>query len=154
MLLSYQYIKNLLLKPTKNLYSLNAARSLSSELGLGLSEPGCEWNIPHMLPSYCTKAAGSKKNVIFGLLLKFLQGTYKDTVFKYGKVKFKEENEQMYLLFAYDVLESVVDKPRKLEKDTDFKNYLGDLLVELMSNNVEQEIVDETGTDDIKEPDL
>ena len=86
--------------------------------------------------------------------IKLLDGKYKDTVFKYGKVKFKEENEQMYLLFAYDVLESVVDKPRKLEKDTDFKNYLGDLLVELMSNNIEQEIVDETGTDDIKEPDL
>ncbi len=86
--------------------------------------------------------------------IKFLDGPYKDTIFKYGKVKFKEENEQMYLLFAYDVLESVVDKPRKLEKDTDFKNYLGDLLVELMSNNIEQEIVDETGTDDIKEPDL
>jgi hypothetical protein len=86
--------------------------------------------------------------------IRFLQGPYKDIVFKYGKVKFKEENEQMYLLFAYDVLESVVDKPKKLEKDTDFKNYLGDLLVELMSNNIEQEIVDETGTDDIKKPDL
>ena len=86
--------------------------------------------------------------------IKLLDGKYKDTVFKYGKVKFKEENEQVYLLFAYDVLESVVDKPRKLEKDPDFKNYLGDLLVELMSNNIEQEIVDETGTDDIKNPDL
>jgi hypothetical protein len=86
--------------------------------------------------------------------IRLLDGKYKDTVFKYGKVKFKEENEQMYLLFAYDVIESVVDNPRKLEKDTDFKNYLGDLLVELMSNNIEQEIVDETGTNDIKESDL
>ena len=86
--------------------------------------------------------------------IRFLDGPYKDTIFKYGKVKFEEKNDQVYLLFAYDVLESVVDKPRKLEKDTDFKNYLGDLLVELMSNNIEQEIVDETGTDDIKEPDL
>lgn len=86
--------------------------------------------------------------------IKLLAGPYKDTIFKYGKVKFKEENEQIYLLFAYDVLESPVDKPKKLEKDGKFKNYLGDLLVELMSNNIEQEIVDETGTDDIKEPDL
>jgi hypothetical protein len=52
------------------------------------------------------------------------------------------------------VLESTVDKPKNLEKDDKFKNYLGDLLVELMSNNIEQEIVDETGTDDIKKPDL
>jgi len=83
-----------------------------------------------------------------------LNGKYKDTVFKYGKVKFEEKDEQMYLLFAYDVIESVVDNPRKLEKDPDFKNYLGDLLVEIMSSNIEQEVVDETGTDDIKKSDL
>jgi hypothetical protein len=86
--------------------------------------------------------------------IKFLEGPYKDTVFKYGKVKFKEENDQVYLLFAYDVLESTVKKPSKLEKDDDFKNYIGDLLVELMSDNMEQDIVDETGTNDSKESNL
>jgi hypothetical protein len=86
--------------------------------------------------------------------IKFLEGFYKDTVFKYGKVKFKEENEQVYLLFAYDVLESPVKKPAKLEKDDDFKNYIGDLLVEIMSSNIEQEVLDETGTNDSKESDL
>ena len=89
-----------------------------------------------------------------GVHIRFLDGPYKDTTFKYGKVKFEEKNEQMYLLFGYDVLESTVDKPKKLEKDDTFKNYIGDLLVELMSNNIEQEIVDETGTSDIKEPRL
>jgi hypothetical protein len=86
--------------------------------------------------------------------IRLLDGPYKDTTYKYGKVKFEEKNEQMYLLFAYDVIESVVSKPRKLEKDGDFKNYIGDLLVEIMSSNIEQEVIDETGTDDIKEPDL
>ena len=86
--------------------------------------------------------------------IKFLQGPYKDTVYKYGKVKFKEENEQVYLLFAYDVLESPVAKPKKLEKDLDFKNYIGDLLVDLMSANLEQDIIDETGTDDSQESNL
>ena len=86
--------------------------------------------------------------------IRLLTGPYKDTVFKYGKVKFKEENEQVYLLFAYDVLESPVKKPAKMEKDADFKNYIGDLLVEIMSSNIEQEVIDETGTDDIKEPNL
>lgn len=83
--------------------------------------------------------------------IKLLEGPYKGTVFKYGKVKFKEENEQMYLLFGYDVLESEVSKPKKLEKNEAFKNYIGDLLVEIMSSNVEQEIIDETGTDNSKE---
>jgi hypothetical protein len=86
--------------------------------------------------------------------IKLLQGPYKDTIFKYGKVKFKEENDQVYLLFAYDVLESNVGKPSKLEKDDDFKNYIGDLLVELMSSNIEQEIIDEAGTNNFKESDL
>jgi hypothetical protein len=86
--------------------------------------------------------------------IKILEGTYKGTIFKYGKVKFKEEKDQIYLLFAYDVLESTVDKPKKLEKDTDFKNYLGDLLVEIMGSNIEQEVIDEAGTNDSKESDL
>jgi hypothetical protein len=83
-----------------------------------------------------------------------LDGPYKDTTFKYGKVKFKEENDQVYLLFAYDVIESTIDKPRKLEKDENFKNYIGDLLVEIMGSNIEQEIIDEAGTSDIKESNL
>ena len=83
--------------------------------------------------------------------IRFLDGPYKDTIFKYGRVTFEEKNDQVYLLFAYDVLESPVDKPKKLEKDEKFKNYLGDLLVEIMGSNIEQEVVDETGTSDTKE---
>jgi len=75
--------------------------------------------------------------------IKLLEGEYKDNIFKYGKVKFEEKNDEMHLLFAYDVLESTIDKPRKLEKNEDFKNYIGNLLVELMSANIETEIVDE-----------
>ena len=86
--------------------------------------------------------------------IRLLNGPYKDTVYKYGRVKLKEENENMHLLFAYDVIESTVDKPRKLEKDVDFKNYIGNFLVEIMSSNLEQEIIDETGTNDSKESDL
>jgi hypothetical protein len=78
-----------------------------------------------------------------GVNIRLLAGEYKDTTFKFGKVKFEEKNEQMYLLFGYDVLESTVSKPKKLEKDETFKNYIGDLLVELMSANMESEIIDE-----------
>jgi hypothetical protein len=75
--------------------------------------------------------------------IKILSGPYKDTIFKYGKVTIKEEIENVRLLFAYYVIESPVMKPKKLEKDTDFKQYAGDLLVELMSTNLDEEIVDE-----------
>jgi len=84
--------------------------------------------------------------------IKLMEGPYKDTLFKYGKVKFQEINDEVHLLFGYDVLESIVDKPRKLEKDSDFKNYLGDFLVELMSANIDQEIDDEKiGTNNTEE---
>jgi hypothetical protein len=86
--------------------------------------------------------------------IRLLVGEYKDTVFKFGKVKFEEKNEQMYLLFAYDVLESNVAKPKKLEKDADFKNYIGDLLVEIMSQNIEEEIIDEIGNNNSEKSDL
>jgi len=86
--------------------------------------------------------------------IKLLSGPYKDTVFKYGKVKFEEKDEQVYLLFRYDVLESTVMKPSKMEKDEMVKNYLGDLLVEIMSSNLEQDIFDETGTDNTQESNL
>lgn len=86
--------------------------------------------------------------------IRLLTGPYKDTVFKYGKVKFEEKDNDVYLLFRYDVLESTVMKPSKMEKDEQVKNYLGDLLVELMSSNLEQDIIDETGTDDTQESHL
>lgn len=86
--------------------------------------------------------------------VKLLDGDYKNTIFKYGKVKFEEKNDEMHLLFAYDVLESPVEKPRKLEKNENFKNYIGNLLVELMSANIETEIIDETGTSHTDTPDL
>ena len=76
--------------------------------------------------------------------IRLLEGPYKGTIYKYGKVKFEEIDQQMHLLFGYDVLESTIKKPSKLEKDNDFKNYIGDLLVEIMSSNIEQEVIDET----------
>jgi hypothetical protein len=86
--------------------------------------------------------------------IRLLTGPYKDTLFKYGKVSFKEEFDQAHLLFAYYVLESPVMKPKKLESDSDFKQYAGDLLVEIMSSNLDEEMIDETGTDDTETPDL
>ena len=84
--------------------------------------------------------------------IKLLTGPYKDTVFKYGKVKFEERHTNVYLLFAYYVLESPVMKPKKLESDSDFKDYVGPLLVDLMSGNLDQDIIDATGTDDTENP--
>jgi hypothetical protein len=85
--------------------------------------------------------------------IRLMEGPYKDTIYKYGRVGFEEKNDQVYLQFKFDVIESSIKK-NKLEKDNDFRNYIGDLLVEIMSSNIEQEIIDETGTIDSEESGL
>lgn len=86
--------------------------------------------------------------------IKLLNGPFDGTIFKYGKVKVEEKDDQAYLHFAYDVIESKVSKPKKLEKNEDFKNYIGELLVEIIRGNMEQEFIDENGTTDIEESDI
>jgi hypothetical protein len=85
--------------------------------------------------------------------IKLLNGDYKDTVFKYGKVGIKEENDKAYLQFNFDVIESPI---KKLEKNLEFKNYIGELLSTIITKqlDVEETYYDENRTDDIKESDL
>ena len=85
--------------------------------------------------------------------IKLLEGPYKDTIFKYGKVKFKEEPDGLHLLFAYDVIQSPVMKPKKLQKDKEFTQYLFELLLELMADS-DEEIIDEPGTNNLKKLNL
>lgn len=97
---------------------------------------------------YCFIYPKDEKDVTH---IKLLDGPYKNTVFKYGKVTFKEEANSVRLLFAYYVLECPQMKPKKLESDPDFKQYAGDMLVEIMSSNLDEEIIDENRTSDPEE---
>jgi hypothetical protein len=79
--------------------------------------------------------------------IKILSGKYIDTVYQYGKVKFEEEKDgAIYLQFVYNVLETPLVKG-DLEKDMDFRNHIGDILVNIMSQNIDKGIIDEVGTD-------
>lgn len=79
--------------------------------------------------------------------LKILSGAYTDTVYQYGKVKFEEESDgAMYLRFVYNIIETPLNAA-ELEKSAEFKNYIGDVLVNIMSQNMEKGIDDEVGTD-------
>lgn len=98
---------------------------------------------------YCFIYPKDDKHSVY---IKLLKGVYKDTIFKYGKVKVKEDPPS--LLFAFDVIESTVAKPRRMEKDLEFRDYLGDLLVHIMTSNMDEEFIDEAGTDDAEVPDL
>jgi len=85
--------------------------------------------------------------------IKLLSGKYTDTVYQYGKVKFNEEKDgAIYLQFVYNVLETSFDVA-SLEKDPDFKNHIGDILVNIISQNLEKGSIDEVGTDYSEESD-
>lgn len=84
--------------------------------------------------------------------IKVLNGPYTGTVYNYGKVKFDEEEDgNIYLRFEYNIVSSI-KKEKKLKKDMDFKNYIGDILVGIMSKNIEGEISDEVGNNYFEEP--
>ena len=74
--------------------------------------------------------------------IELLTNTYAGVVFKFDKVKFEEENGEMYLQFSYNVIQYGIFT--NLESDLQFKNYIGDLLSEIMSKNINQELVDES----------
>ena len=85
--------------------------------------------------------------------IRVLKGLYKDTVYQYGKVKFIDgEEAAIYLQFVYNVIETPLDKD-VLEKNISFKNFIGDILVGIMSQNIYKGILDETGTDYSEESD-
>lgn len=78
-------------------------------------------------------------------------GEYKGTTYQYGKVGFEEQSDgAIYLKFVYNIVESILDK-EKLESDEGFKTYIGDILVNIMSQNLDKGIVDEAGTSYIEE---
>ena len=81
--------------------------------------------------------------------IKILNGIYKDVVYNYGKVGFEEKGDQVNLIFQYNVIESGNFKKKKLEKDPDFKQYIGDFLVETITNNLNQEFIDENRDNDL-----
>ena len=85
--------------------------------------------------------------------IKLLSGKYIDTVYQYGKVRFEEQKDgAIYLQFVYNILETPLAK-EELEKSMDFKNNIGDILVNIMSQNIDKGIIDEVGTDYSEEPD-
>ena len=83
--------------------------------------------------------------------IRLLDGAYEGVVYKYGKVNLLEKDGLLHLQFDYDVIESPHINAKKLKKDTHFKQYLGDFLIETISGNIDQEILDETGTNDSQE---
>jgi hypothetical protein len=68
--------------------------------------------------------------------IKLLKGEYKDAIFTFGKVSFKEdkENDTCKLSFDWKLEEKPDTIKEDLEKCKKFANYLGDLLLNIISD--------------------
>jgi len=81
--------------------------------------------------------------------IKLISGKYSGVVYQYGKVKFEEEKTgDIYLKFVYNVIESPSEEDFLNEE---FKNYIGDILVDIISQNLDKGLLDEAGTNYIEE---
>jgi hypothetical protein len=73
--------------------------------------------------------------------IKLTEGKYKDIIYKYDKVKFAPEANkkgEIPLKFTYDIYLN----PNKVEvEDENFTNYIGDILVELVENQLENKSI-------------
>ena len=69
--------------------------------------------------------------------IKIIQGDYEGVIYKYNNIKFSEtENEQgeIPLKFAYDIM---VNPNKKDIESNDFRNYIGDILVECVEEQLQ-----------------
>ena len=66
--------------------------------------------------------------------VKITRGPYKGTIFTYGSVSFKDENESVKCHFEYNILE----KSEDLVEDGIFINQLGEILVDILTEEIEE----------------
>lgn len=75
------------------------------------------------------------RNIYF----KILKGKYKDVVYQYGNVRIDQNEEKdLVVNFSYGIKASPI-KVEKLEDD-DFKNYIGDILFEVVVQHYNSEL--------------
>ena len=68
------------------------------------------------------------------------KGEYEGVIYQYGKVSVaEEENEDgtMPLSFQYNVIDEVGHNKEELEKSHEFRNTLGDILVDILDEQLE-----------------
>tara|TARA_R100000458_G_C8169977_1_gene170850 strand:- start:384 stop:683 length:300 start_codon:yes stop_codon:yes gene_type:complete len=65
------------------------------------------------------------------------EGKYKGMKYRYGSVQFKEEDNEMKMSFDYDIIDNVTDRSiGELDEDEDFTTLLGDLLLEILNDEL------------------
>jgi hypothetical protein len=69
--------------------------------------------------------------------IRLVGGPYVDTIYKYANIKINEdaEKEMCTLSYAYNIMSTPTGCDKEtLHSDADFKNYIGDVLSDILSN--------------------
>jgi hypothetical protein len=78
-------------------------------------------------------------------LIKLLSNEYSGIIYTYGRVRLLEEDDQLRVQFEYDVHEN----PVGVLDPTKFRNHIGDILIDLLEENLlKNNIVYTGGTDE------
>tara|TARA_R110000737_G_scaffold97458_1_gene131591 strand:+ start:276 stop:581 length:306 start_codon:yes stop_codon:yes gene_type:complete len=65
------------------------------------------------------------------------EGTYEGVSYQYGSIRFDEEEEHMKLVFDYDIIENPSSFSNdELESSEEFHNEIGDILVNVIGNEL------------------
>ena len=66
--------------------------------------------------------------------IRITEGEYKDLIYQYGTIKFVEEGDNVRCNFTYNIIEN----PNDIKEDQDFVNQLGEILVEVLNDEIEE----------------
>jgi len=65
------------------------------------------------------------------------EGEYEGMVYTYGNVQFKQDEDDMKLIFNYDIITNPTNRSiEELDEDETFQNLLGDLLLEIIDDEL------------------
>ena len=74
-------------------------------------------------------------------LIKLTSSDYSGIIYTYGRVRLVEEDDQLRVQFEYDIQEN----PVGVLDPTKFRNHIGDILIELLEDNLLKNSVVYTG---------
>jgi hypothetical protein len=82
--------------------------------------------------------------------IKIIQGTYAGVIYYYHGARFEENGENVILKFGFDIIDSPPSRP-DLQLVEGFKNYIGDILVELIEEKLakQEPLIFTGGTDEV-----
>ena len=66
--------------------------------------------------------------------VRIISGAYKGTVYTYGHVSFEEVDDNVNCKFEYNIIE----KPDNIKEDEIFVNQLGEILVDILVEEIEE----------------